>query len=96
MRHVSAQAGEPLTEEAEEAVRVEPDADPRVRRPLGAPPEVDDGPPAAELRGAVDLHVAPLGCHQVAADHVRDSSPGSTTAAPFTTKPFKIKTGFEP
>src|SRR3954468_8891752 len=68
----STQPGEAFGQQAEEALGVEVDADPGVLGPPGAPPEVDDGAPAAELGGAVDLDVATFGADEVAADDVRD------------------------
>src|SRR3954447_15885380 len=68
----STQAGEAFGQQAEEAVGVEVDADPGVLRTPGAPPQIDHGAPAAELGGAVDLDVAPLGADEVPADDVRD------------------------
>src|SRR3954452_21052603 len=68
----SSEAVERHDKQREDPVAVEADADPGVLGPPRAPPQVHDGAPAAELGGAVDLDVAPLGAHEVAADHVRD------------------------
>ena len=42
-----------------------------IRRPVGAIPAVDDGPPAAQLRLELDLDVALDRRHEPRPDHVR-------------------------
>jgi adenylate kinase family enzyme len=49
---------DPLDEQVEECIDVEPHADVCVRRPVGALPEVDDGAPPAQLRLELDRDVS--------------------------------------
>ena len=52
-----AEAGDSLDEQLEEAVRVDVDADLRVRGAVGAVPEIDDRAAAAEVGDELDLDV---------------------------------------
>ena len=66
------QPADALDEELEERGGVEVDADVGVRRALGSQPAIDDRPPAAELRGELDLDVALDRRHEPWPDHLRD------------------------
>ena len=66
------QPADALDEELEERRGVEVDADVGIRRALGSQPAIDDRPPAAELRGELDLDVALDRRHESRPDHLRD------------------------
>jgi hypothetical protein len=78
----SAKSIDALDQELAEAVGVDVDADVAVRLPARSAPEVDERPPARELRLGVDLDTTLLRLDEIGAEDLRDKSRTIVPARP--------------